>query len=70
MTFNEGIGVSNHQQLDYMFDSLMKPTTKESLKLYITGPLWEESGDHWIPLTYYQYFNYFCQCFLSSMDQI
>ena len=70
MTSNEGIGVSNHQQLDYMFDSLMKPTTKESLKLYTTGPLWEESGDHWIPLTYYQHFYYFLSVFLSSVSQI
>ena len=41
----------NHQQLACLLNSLPIPT-KETSKLCITGPLWEELTNHrWIPLT-------------------
>ena len=44
--------VSNHRQLDFLFNTLMLITTKKTPQLRITGPLWREStGYRWIPLT-------------------
>ena len=49
---NKHHGVSNHQQLNCLFNSLFRLTAKEISKLWITGPLWGESiGYQWIPLT-------------------
>ena len=31
---------SDHWQFDRLFNSLFRPTTKETLKVHITGPLW------------------------------
>ena len=42
--------MSNHRRLDYSFNSLPRLITKEKSKLWISGSLWGESGDRWIPL--------------------
>ena len=45
-------GTSNHLQLDCLFDSLLtRLTTKPTSNIHITGPLWGEPQDRWIPLT-------------------
>ena len=42
--------MSNHRRLDYPFNSLSGLITKKKSKLCISGSLWGESGDRWIPL--------------------
>ena len=46
-------GVVNQWQLEYLFSSLARLTTKKSSTFRITGPLWggKSIGDHWIPIT-------------------
>ena len=54
VTLNEHHGVSNHQQLHFLFKYLFRHILKKKnkKKLYATGPLWGEStGDWWIQLT-------------------
>ena len=41
--------MSNHRRLDYSFNSLSRLITKDKSKLCISGSLWGESGDRWIP---------------------
>ena len=36
---------SNHQLIDYLFNSLFMPVTKKTLKLRIAGPLWWDSAN-------------------------
>ena len=48
---HERHGVSNHWQLDLLLNSLLKPITKETLKLCIIDPLWAETtSNRCIPL--------------------
>ena len=42
--------MSNHRRLDYSFNSLSRLITKDTSKFCISGSLWGESGDRWIPL--------------------
>ena len=42
--------MSIHLRLDYSFNSLSRRITKKKSKLCISGSLWGESGDRWIPL--------------------
>ena len=44
--------VSNHWEIDYVFNRFFMRTTTESSKVRITCTLWGEStGDWWIPIT-------------------
>ena len=42
--------MSNHRRFNYQFNSLSRLITKDTSKLCISGSLWGESGDRWIPL--------------------
>ena len=56
--------ILTHLPLHCLFSSLHRLTSKETSKLYITGPLWGEStGDRWIPLTKGQSWGF---CFMMS----
>ena len=40
-------GPSNHRQLDYVFNSLFRPTTEKTPNHHIAVPSWRESTDDW-----------------------
>ena len=52
VTSHKRLGVSNHRQLNCLFNNLLRlTTTMEASRYRITGLLWEEStGDHRLPL--------------------
>ena len=45
-------GILNHWQLNCLFKSLFRLTSKNTSKIHIIGSMWAEyTGDCWIPLT-------------------
>ena len=52
VTFHECHGISNHWQLNYLFNSGFQLTSKKTSQLHITGPMSSKTtGDQWISLT-------------------
>ena len=52
VTFHECHGISNHWQLNYLFNSSFQLTSKKTSQLHITGPMsGKTTGDQWISLT-------------------
>ena len=49
MTSNGCRGISNHRQINCLFDHLFRQTSNATSNLYLTGPLWgESSGECWL----------------------
>ena len=51
MTSHKRYGVSKHEWMDCLFNSLFNWTTKKTLKLNVTGILGESTNKQWILLT-------------------
>ena len=59
MTLHKHNGITYHWQIDCLFNSLLRMTTKKTSKLHITRPFWGETTSHQrIPLTKGQW----CEC--------